>query len=113
VLTKEGVRYLLFYDYDGKEWLAGVPDKWYAIFPSRNGFHIVADGLFTARQKRNWWTNWQRILPSDYRLSNLNWLAPHSQAEFDFIMDLIGSHKFLKCSYYRDKQIWETFRAMH
>jgi hypothetical protein len=109
VLTREGIRYLLFYDYDGPDTPLYAGAHSFAAFKTPNGWHLIAYTLGTAEEKRSWWKEWQRHWPSDYRLSNLNWLAPHSKDEFDFIMWLIGEEdaEFLKCSYYRDKAVFE------
>jgi hypothetical protein len=112
VLAAEGVKYLLFYDYDGPKYVTGgkLPSG-ARLFPTPNGFHVVGRGLFSATEKSAWYTAWRSGFPSDYRLANLNWLAPHSKAELDFILDQIEGAEILKCSYYTDKQVWREFEG--
>jgi hypothetical protein len=113
VLTKEGIRYLLFYDYDGPDTPLYTGTHAFAAFKTPNGWHLIAYSLGTAEEKRGWWKEWQHYWPSDYRISNLNWLAPHSKDEFDFIMWLIGDNRFLKCDYYRDKDVFVQWARLH
>lgn len=114
VLTKDGLRYLLFYDFDGR-FPAGVPLTYgnYRVFPTPNGFHAIGSLLGPAWLKQEWFRFWRAEFPSDYRLANLNWLAPHSRAELDFILDVSAGAELLKCHYYRDKAVFEEWLRLH
>jgi hypothetical protein len=100
------VRYMLFFESD--EPFRGGPPWWpYRLFPTKNGWHVVAYGLGTAEDKKKWYACWKELYPeSDYLLGNWNWLRPHSRPEATFIL---SRSKVVprQTRYYRDKEIWQ------
>lgn len=81
------------------------------VFLTRNGFHAIGLELLDAMGKIEWFEDWKDIYPStDYRLNNVNWLAPASKDEMNAILSMIREEP-LGCAFYRDKAVFETWEG--
>ena len=107
VLVDGRVQYVLYFDGD-EEYHGGPTQEFdFHVFQTRNGFHAVSDMLGSAEEKRFWYELWKEYYPdSDYMLGNLNWLAPQSGWEFDFIVKTAMTRPLVS-RYYRDKAVFE------
>ena len=102
------VRYLLFFEAD--EPAVHPLRRYYRTFPTRNGFHVISRNLGDARLKQVWFDAWKAYYPeSDYLLNNWNWLAPHSEAELDYILKVAAPAVPKVVRYYRDKRVFESW----
>ena len=107
LLVDGRLQYVLYFDAD-QGYTGGPSEEFdFQVFKTRNGFHAVGNLLASAEEKRFWYELWKEWYPeSDYMLGNLNWLAPASQEEFDFI-NRVARVRPLLSRYYRDKAVWE------
>lgn len=105
LLVDGKLKYMLFFE--GDEAFRGGPFKWtYKLFPTENGWHVVADELGNAESKLEWFACWKALYPdSDYILANWNWLHPHSREEATFILSRSPAEP-QTCLYFKDKSIW-------
>ena len=115
VLTDKGIRYLLFFESDEKfneeisYYEIGFP---FAVFFTRNGFHVVAHKLHSALDKKQWFETWANCYPhSDFFIENAT-LRPHTFEELSFIVNQAFTEKLLtepiRVKYYRDKRVLEN-----
>lgn len=110
------VRYLLFFEADEPyirfplQACYGDGSAPWEVFPTRNGFHVIGDYTTSAERKRVFYDDWKAEYPkSDYLLNNWNWLAPHSEAELDYILRVAAPAIPRVVRYYRDKRVFEQF----
>ena len=114
ILTPNGIRYLTFFDFDGElteEQRRSISNLRLIPFKTRNGYHLIGPFRVDAQLKKDYFEAMQERFPSDYKLANVNWLAPHSQAEEEYIKQLLRrfNAEALYCKYYRDKAVFETY----
>ena len=120
VLTKEGIRYALFFDIDEKyldEYqlcnTIGFP---FRLFRTPNGYHAIGFGLHTIVEKLLWFSNWKKLFPnSDFLFTN-GTLRPVSKEELVFTVSQLFSRPLLiepiVVDYYRDKSVFENWRYL-
>lgn len=107
----EDLSYVGYFDADEPFKGAPIPEWCYRVFETPNGFHVISCGRLTAPNKKHWHDLWKSMYPaSDYQLSNLNWLSPHSMEEADFITRVARGVP-LMCVFYRDKAVFETWAS--
>jgi len=119
LLTKEGIRYLLFFEVDGEKSFFADSDIGYPVefsfreFLTRNGFHAVGFGVHTAQEKISWFAKWKSLYPNSDYFINRSVLRPHSLNELEFIVEQAYSIQLVSepmtCTYYRDKAVFENF----
>ena len=120
LFTKDGIRYLLFFEADQKIGDEKALYKTYfpfRIFFTPNGFHSIGFGVHSAEEKKIWLMQWKRLYPdSDYNFDmrgSWSFLKPHSLAELRFIAEQSLSANLLDeprlSDYYRDKRVFENW----
>jgi hypothetical protein len=121
LLVDGKIRYLMFFEAD-EPYRGGAYWDWnrrsdivpWKVFKTPNGFHVINSALATPQGKRFWFETWKRRYKhSDYLLDNTNWLAPHSEEELDFIVNLCTNYGVFPniVRYYRDKAVFETLET--
>ena len=115
LLTKEGIRYLLFFESDEKfevfrNYFFVNP---FRMFYTKNGFHVIGFGVHTANEKIILFNQWKGLYPdSDYFIDR-SVLRPCSLDELTFIVTQAFSVPLLEepriCVYYRDKAVFEEY----
>lgn len=116
LLTREGIRYLLFFDVDREEvkeeelsYKISYP---FRLFFTTNGFHAVGFGVHVSYGKKLWFESWKKIYPnSDFGIRR-GTLRPASFDELTFITSQIPFNSLLIepdfFDYYRDKKVFES-----